>query len=136
MANGKEIDLADAKKYIRKFVNDEIARTGKPEIELVVGHLMDLSLMKKFITHIEGLNSKGNHIDGVRIYYAKRPDLTTGTDVYDIVLVPVLMDGNDYYHVYDRPTSLASATTMASTSTTTAGSGILSDTRPCPNQCG
>jgi len=138
MANGKEIDLTDAQRYIRKFVDDEMARTGKPEIELVVGHLMDLTLLRKFLADIERLNGQSKHIDGVRIYYAKRPDATTGTDVYDVVLVPTLTDGMDYFNVYQRPTTLKtpSASTLTSSTTTTTGSvGILSDTPPCPNLC-
>ncbi|HEY8934800.1 MAG TPA: hypothetical protein VIM65_06245 [Cyclobacteriaceae bacterium] len=137
MRHGKKIPLADAKKNIRKFVDDEIKRSGKHERDLVVGHRISLTLMKKFMEDIDLLIAEDAKIDSVRIYYAKSKRLTV-TDDYDVVIVPVLTDGSDYYHVYDKPGSTrvsAAASVAALASATTTTSSVIGSSTPCPNVC-
>jgi hypothetical protein len=135
MRHGKKIPLAEAKKNIRKFVDDEVKRSGKHEKDLVVGHRIGLTLLKKFMEDIEELRTSHVEIDSVRIYYAKSSRLTV-SDEYDVVMVPVLSDGSDYYHVYDKPRSnrLAAAASVAALASATTSSVIGSST-PCPNVC-
>jgi hypothetical protein len=136
MRHGKKIPLVEAKMNIRKFVDDEVKRSGKHESDLVVGHRIGLSLMKKFMEDIEELRANHVEIDSVRIYYAKSTRLTVSEE-YDVVMVPVLSDGSDYYHVYDKPrssrvTAAASVAALASTATT---SSVIGSSTPCPNVC-
>ena len=131
MANGKDITLGEAKGNIRTYVDDEIKRTGKPEIDLVVGHLLDLSLMQNFMTEINSLNGQGKNITGIRIYYAKSTRLTV-TKEYDVVVVPVRADGTDYYPVYDRPKASSTMSVAAAPPTDPGGVG---GSTPCPNVC-
>jgi hypothetical protein len=133
MTHGKELQLADAKKNIRNFVDDEIKKTGKQEKDIVVGHRMDLALIKKFMADIDAIgNAK---IDSIRIYYAKSTRSIVA-DEYDVVVVPVLTDGNDYYPVYERPTAPGVAVkTMATAGSSTAGA-VIGLSTPCPNVCG
>jgi hypothetical protein len=69
MAHGKNISIEYATSSIAKFVNHEISTSGKPEDQIVVGHRIDLSLMKRMIASIDELNSLGNEIDSIRIYH-------------------------------------------------------------------
>lgn len=135
MRHGKKIPLVEAKMNIRKFVDDEVKRSGKHESDLVVGHRIGLTLMKKFMEDIEELRANHVEIDSVRIYYAKSTRFTVN-DEYDVVMVPVLSNGSDYYHVYDKPgsTRVAAAANVAALASATTSSVIGSST-PCPNVC-
>jgi len=136
MRHGKKIPLAEARKNIRKFVDDEVKRSGKHESDLVVGHRIGLTLMKKFMEDIEELRANHVEIDSVRIYYAKSNRLTVN-DEYDVVMVPVLSNGSDYYHVYDKPgsTRVAAAASVAALTSSTATSSVIGSSTPCPNVC-
>jgi len=122
--NGNPILVDAAKTNIKKYVDDQVALTATPEAQLVVGHLFDFSLIEDFVNSISDLNTKGANISGIRIYHSKDnregriPNLEN-----DLVIIPVLNDGTDYYDVYDRPHTLI------------AGPLILSDSTPCPNVC-
>ncbi|MFZ5972767.1 MAG: hypothetical protein ACOYXA_14360 [Bacteroidota bacterium] len=124
MAHGKAIDLATARANIRKFVVDEMARTHKPEKDIIVGHRFDLSLVKDFMLEIDKLLISKVPIDSIRIYLAKssRNEVQDG---YDLVIVPTLANGDDYHIVYPRPQALTASMDPI----------ILSMSTPCPNVC-
>lgn len=122
MAHGKPIELDIARKRIRKFVDDEVTISKKPEKEIIVGHQFDLTLIKEFLSEIDKLLIQDVKIKSVRIYMAKssRGSVVEG---YDLIMVPTLENGDDYHQVYDRPKSL------------TMDPLILGESTPCPNVC-
>jgi hypothetical protein len=131
MAHGKELSQEEAQKNIRKFVDDEIKRTGQPEKDIAVGHLLDLSLVEKLMADIRTLIAKGVPINGIRVYYAKSKLSMVSPEEYDVVVVPVLSSGNDYYNVYNRPVATATATGALGGG----GTGVIGGATPCPNVC-
>jgi hypothetical protein len=91
--------------------------------------------MKKFMEDIEELRANHVEIDSVRIYYAKSNRLTVN-DEYDVVVVPVLSNGADYYHVYDKPGSTrVSAAASVEALASSATSSVIGSSTPCPNVC-
>lgn len=123
MSNGKPINVTSAKQIIRKYVDDTVAQTSTPEENLVVGHLFDFELIKGFIDSVSELIKQGENISGVRVYHAKsNRDGAISKVENDLVLVPVLSDGNDYYNVYPPRPALVSPL-------------IVGNSTPCPNVC-
>jgi hypothetical protein len=123
MPHGETISLEDAQVSIRKYVDDEIARTGKLEREIVVGHRFDLALIKSFLAEIEKLISGGAPIDSIRVYLAKDRRGSLTTDDYDVIMVPTLSTEDDHHRVYiPKEKFLADPT-------------IIGHSTPCPNVC-
>ncbi len=122
MAHGKPVDLITARKRIRKFVDDEIKISKKPEKEIIVGHQFDLTLFKDFMIEIDRLLIQKVPIDSIRIYLAKSSRGKV-IDGYDLVIVPTLENGDDYHQVYDRPKTLGIDPL------------IIGESTPCPNVC-
>lgn len=122
MANGKKLSVNQAKPIIRKFIADEIQRTGLPENDIVVGHKFDLQLLRDFLTGIDN-DPKKNDIKAFRVYFAKSKRSSVEPEQYDVVIVPVLSNDEDLHRVYrlvgdDDPQDT-----------------ILGNSLPCPNVC-
>ena len=123
MPHGEPISLEDAQVSIRKYVDDEVARTHKPEQEIVVGHKFDLTLIKSFLAEIEKLISSGAPIDSIRVYLAKNKRGSLATDYYDAIMVPTLNTDAAYHRVYETKEKFLGDPTIIGRST------------PCPNVC-
>lgn len=124
MSHGKNISVTFAKKSIKKFADQEVERTRIPEEEVVVGHKLDLTLMKTFIEKIDQLNNSGADIDSIRIYHGiNNRDISGSKENYDVILVPVHSNDKDYHSVYKLKNDDIIQPTLIGKST------------PCPNVC-
>lgn len=126
MPNGKNLSIEDATLIIAKFVQQETGR-GTPIDQLAVGQKLDLQVLRDFIDAIDNHQQAAN-IDAVRIYFGRSTRPGTGSENYDIVLVPVLKinaDGKDLdlHKVFDREAMRAELPTL------------VGNTLPCPNVC-
>lgn len=124
MPHGKNISVNFAKKSIKRFADQEVLRTNKPEDQVVVGHKLDLSLVKTFLKHIEELNNSGADIDSIRIYLGiNNREVAGSAENYDVILVPVHATDKDFHTVYKSLTDDVIQPTLLGKST------------PCPNVC-
>lgn len=124
MSHGKNISVNHAIASIRKFVQQEIQRTGKEEKKIVVGHRIELSLIKTMMAEIDKLNDLGQDIDSLRIYFGidDRNGRVTPEE-YDVILVPTHSSDEDLHTIYKLQNKEDELPTLIGNST------------PCPNVC-
>ncbi|WP_316802945.1 hypothetical protein [Pedobacter nototheniae] len=127
---GKFIKQNEAIKSLEAYFVD--ARIPDPTAkEIIFGHTFGLNKVRKLLDNIDEYNNKVDQeekeIKGIRIYYGYglRHDPEFGLEpkdgpFRDVFLMPVLASGEDLYGVYRLVEEDL----------------ILSESRPCPNQCG
>jgi len=115
------MSIDDATKAIKAFEKQELDREIKIE-DLAIGHRFDLQFLKDFIAAEEN-HPKSKDIDSIRVYIArsKRKDQTK--EFYDLIMIPVLKDGNDIHTIYQRDDKSLELDT------------IIGNSLPCPNVC-
>lgn len=129
------VDLINAGEFISireasDSLNQHLAPIPNPkDPNYIYGFTFGLNKFRQFIYQIDMYNSgqvrEDAKIYGIRIYYGKckRKDPEYGTDSYpDLILMPVLKDGSDLYKISDDDFLDVPV-------------NILSQSRPCPNQC-
>ena len=92
----------------------------------VDGHQFDLSVIQDFLRDIVVYNQgqTGNNVIGsLRIYYGKSKRGSLQKADRDLVIVPVKVDGQDLYNVYNKETH------------TFLDPGVVTNSNPCPNVC-
>lgn len=94
----------------------------------VYGHTFGLNKIRKLLFDIDLYNTElkpgEKKISGLRIYYGVSerhdPDFPVNGPCADLIFMPVKEDGVDIYTIHSL----------------SGGEEVLSNSRPCPNQCG
>lgn len=122
---GQFFDQTEAKARLDNYFEATGFKPSDPK--LIFGQLLGLDTLKTLIEKVNSYNQElpaEEQITGIRVYNAMsvRPYLPPPDDkamLPDIVLVPVLADGNDIFSVHDVVDPMI----------------VVSDGMPCPNQC-
>lgn len=137
LCNEMSMNLVNAGKFIGKAaaidsIDQYFANSGRgPQEEgHIYGFTYGLNSVRKLLLKIDMINANvtdpKDRIDGLRFYkgFSKRNDpdfrLEPNVQYEDIFIMPILSDGKDYYTVHRIVDEEI----------------ILSESRPCPNQCG
>jgi hypothetical protein len=130
--SGAFLSADEAKSYLQEFFN-EVAPTvgGDVTTSIVSGQVIGLNRLRTFMESIEKYNdaNTANPVVAVRIYSASSDRKRRyPKKVKDVVLEPVLGNGEDLHGLFPR----SSATEQA----TVDDQMILGEAMPCPNLCG
>jgi hypothetical protein len=127
--SGDFIEARKAKEFLQLYLGDTDTKQPPPtDMNHVIGYLFGLTKIKELISKIEGYNKDQANIikiTGIRIYNAKseRTDPDFKGVLRDVMLVPVMEDGEDYPEKIFKEKALIDPLM------------ILAGSRPCPNQC-
>ncbi|MDH5379436.1 MAG: hypothetical protein OEW75_01205 [Cyclobacteriaceae bacterium] len=133
-STGGYITKNDAENRVKRYKSYlSKPRWGVPQKKRTYGFAIGKGRMQEFLNKMDQLPAdSANPVVGFRVFISRKPH-GNNKEYTDILFLPVLADGTDYYNIDSDTTFDNSLYKKASFQTDDV---ILNNSRPCPPYCG